>query len=481
MVPSELLALLGVVALFTVGWALLTPPFQSPDETVHFAYVQSLVERRELPGGDPKASPLSSELLTAAHTSNAFAVIFHPGTQPAAGPAAEREMQRRLAGRRADNGTGISTASGYQPLAYGAMAAGYTVADGTVFDRLFAARLVSASMLLVATIGAWLLAGELFQGRVAQLLCAATTGLWPMASFVSGSVNPDGTVLAQWSIVAWLGVRVLRRGLTPGNAVALGLVTGLSLLTKATSLALLPPVALAGLVGAVVAWRRVGWRAIAYLACLVGPAMLLVGGWVAVTALGERPAYGQTAVGSETFNPREFAVYLWQFYLPALPFMQDKRSIIPVISELPVYNTWLGMFWGVYGWVTVWFPQWVYKLFAAVTVGVVAACGTWLAGRLRRAGRPTRRTVAPAVFLATMALGLVGGVHVTDYRFLVGGNGLFAQGRYLLPLLPLFGLVVAGAAQAAGRRQLLAAGTWLAGLIALQLASMGLVMSHFYA
>ena len=39
----------AIAALNFACWALITPPFQAPDEVDHFAYVQSLVERGETP------------------------------------------------------------------------------------------------------------------------------------------------------------------------------------------------------------------------------------------------------------------------------------------------------------------------------------------------------------------------------------------------------------------------------------------------
>lgn len=107
--------------------------------------------------------------------------------------------------------------------------------------------------------------------------------------------------------------------------------------------------------------------------------------------------------------------------------MEAERFLIPVISELPVYNTFLGMSWGVYGWVSVWFSYWLTKVFPAI-VAVVSAIRD-----LGAAPRP-RRAAARAAdggggrFLLTMVAGLLGGVHLTDYRFLASDGAVFAKG-----------------------------------------------------
>ncbi len=49
--------LFAIAALNFACWALITPPFQAPDEVDHFAYTQSLVQRGEAPSRNP-GSPL---------------------------------------------------------------------------------------------------------------------------------------------------------------------------------------------------------------------------------------------------------------------------------------------------------------------------------------------------------------------------------------------------------------------------------------
>ena len=43
-------------------------------------------------------------------------------------------------------------------------------------------------------------------------------------------------------------------------------------------------------------------------------------------------------------------------------------------------------------------------------------------------------------FLALVTVGLLGGLHATEFRILTDQATPVMQGRYLLPLLPLFGL-----------------------------------------
>ena len=42
-----------------------------------------------------------------------------------------------------------------------------------------------------------------------------------MMTFVSASVSPDSMLYALWTLALWLGVRILRRGLTAAAGAAL--------------------------------------------------------------------------------------------------------------------------------------------------------------------------------------------------------------------------------------------------------------------
>jgi hypothetical protein len=89
---------------------------------------------------------------------------------------------------------------------------------------------------------------------------------------------------------------------------------------------------------------------------------------------------------------------------------------------------------------------------------------------------------AVPAFFAVVALGLLGGLHWTEYRLLVAVGGPFSQGRYLLPLVPLAGLAAAAALTLVprrGRSAALAAG--LGGLLAVQALSLAVVIGRFYA
>lgn len=475
--PRSLIALLAAVFLVAVAWALLVPAFQAPDENAHFGYVQSVADGGRLPGDASRRrfsteQGLASALLRAGQTQGRRA------SRPEWDPDVYRRWQRQdgaLTGAARRDGGGDDPASSNPPVYYLYEAVAYVAAGaGDIFDRLFAMRLASLLWLLVTTAGTWLLAGEVFgRRRALQLTAAAVAGLMPMVTFVSASVSPDAMLYALWTLALWLGVRVIKRGLTPLSGAALLATAGLACSVKATSYALLPAVALALVIGLARA-RPAPRRA----AALVAPAVLAFavtfGGWLLAAGLLERPAASQVSgAAAAGTNLRELFSFVWQFYLPRLPF-QDAVRELPFGN--PAYHAFIKGGWAAFGWLEVEFPSPVYVVFALITVGVAVAAGLVL--------WRTRATIdrGVAAFFAVTVFALMVGLHWTEYHQLKTGQGEFIQGRYLFPLIGLAGLAVANALRLLPRpRRPTGAAVVLAGLLLLQVFSLGLVAERFYA
>jgi 4-amino-4-deoxy-L-arabinose transferase-like glycosyltransferase len=486
-VPRPLTLLLVAVAVLGASWALLVPPGQAPDEPAHIGYVQVLAEDFRLP--DEKPGPTFSreqELAQAyANVDQTAQVLL---TRPEWSKLAYEEWQQADAALPGDarggaghlgSFRGANPARANPPFYYLWESVPYLLASGgDFFDRLYAMRLWSVLLLLVTTAATWLLIGELTDRRRSlQLAGAAVVGMQPMAVFVSSSVNPDAALMACFALAFWLGARVLRRGLTVRDGLALGAVTALAIVTKGTGYALVPAVALAVGVGA---WRLLPDRRAAILAAgLSGAALALpVGFWLGLAraldraAVNKVPGTGGGAGGAAGLPHFGFLDYLWQFYLPKLPFLNN----VPAIPRLPVFDFWIKTGWAAFGWLEVRFPNWVYVLLATTTVVVIAG---GLATVLRR-----RRTddLPLVAFFAAAALGLLAGLHWIEYKTILSEGVTFNQGRYLLPLLPLFGVSVAAAlALVPARRRMQATGALIGGAFVLQVFSIALVAARFYA
>lgn len=468
--PAALLALVTAALLLGLSWSVVTPPFQAPDENSHFGYLQHLVEAGELPGDASR--PLFS-------TEQTQAQLYSNADQAAAQPAQPMELRRSEYERwqavderlefadRADGG-GANPAASNPPLYYLSVAPGYVLTrDASIFTRLWAARALSAFWLVLTVTAAWMLAREFFVDQRAAVFVAGLAALAPMITFLSGTVTPDAALFAVWTVALWLGVRCLRSGLTSRRAAALGAVVGAAILVKATSYALLPAFAFVLAVGV--------WRSRRILPALGAATALLavVAPWFVGARLFERSPAAQVGVVTDApaFNVRELASYVWQYYLPELPFMTPYPS---VAESLPAYDLLIKGTVGAFGWLEIEFPEFVYL---AAALCVLAVVGGLIVALVRR-----RRLRSEVIFLCLVALALMAGLHYSEYQQLEGGAVNFIQGRYLLPLVSVAGLAVVAAAREAPRRlsePLLA--SLLAALALLNVWAMALVLERFSA
>lgn len=508
--PRPLATLLVAVAVFGVCWALIVPPFQGPDEIQHYSYVETLVERHTLPGRgasaeiDPGvdqatptsqtftylgakrkrlANPASSAVLDAISSLNASGVTVGLA-KPEQTDVAHEQWLRRAASQDKTDGGGAFPGSTYPPLYYGFEALGYALArNGTVIDHLYAARLWSVLCLLLTTIGVWMLVGQIAgRRRELQLVAAACVGFWPMVGFMSATVNPDALLYATWTWTLWAMAVIITEGLTARRLVVLATLFGAAVLTKETSAALVVPLAFVVGLG-FLRLRREGRKAwlrplIVLVAVLGIPAAALV----AMSVAGDRPLLSQvTQSMSALGNPKEFASYVWEYYLPQLPGQTLHDYYIPNVSSYPAYNIWIAGAWGAFGWVTLYFPKSLYPWFLAVTLAIGAAAVTSLLRLWLRADTRTWMRTFGVPMLATFALAafaLLLGLHLTEYKLRSPTN----QGRYLFPLAGLAGATVATALLwLPGRLRAHAVAAVLAALVIFEVGALGFVAAHYYA
>ncbi len=66
---------------------------------------------------------------------------------------------------------------------------------------------------------------------------------------------------------------------------------------------------------------------------------------------------------------RQFVSYVWQFYLPRLPWMTPFRST----AGLPLYDVWLREGWGLFGWLEIELSNWLYALLTGITALIAIA------------------------------------------------------------------------------------------------------------
>jgi 4-amino-4-deoxy-L-arabinose transferase-like glycosyltransferase len=285
-------------------------------------------------------------------------------------------------------------------------------------------------------------------------------------------------MFAAGAAILWLVARAFRRGLNAGTAIGIGAAVGFGVLMKATLVGLAPGLLVALVMLLVKADGSQRRRTLRFAAVALAVAAVPIIAYVALNAtVWDRPLWSavpgtDAATGGRPAQLREFLSYLWQFYLPRLPFMNELQS------GLPVYNVWFKGFVGRFGWLDTTFPGWVYTV-AAGSFGVVfalAAAGFW-----RARDRLARRWNELLAYAALMA-GFLVVVGWAGYSGRLANGYIFEQSRYLLPLGALYAAFVALAVRGAGERLGRAVGASLVVLACGHLLmSMLLVVGRFYA
>jgi 4-amino-4-deoxy-L-arabinose transferase-like glycosyltransferase len=437
--------------LNAVCWSILAPPFQSPDEPDHFAYVQQLAENGHLPHLQAGES-FSEEESAALSGLRQVDVLLSPSVHTIADRTEERALDSALAGSPTKSGSGgAGVATSEPPLYYALETVPYGLGSGgTILERLELMRLMSALMAAFTALFVFMFLREALPDEPwAWTVGGLGVALAPLLGFVSGVVNPDAMLFAVSSALFFCLARAFRRGLTQVLALAIGAVIAVGFTTKLNFIGLAPGAVL----GLALLSRReahtVGNRA--YYRLFL-PALLVALSPVVLYALvnvaSGHPAFGivssgiDTLTGGQSTIPHELG-YVWQVYLPRLPWMHDYFGDLFTTRQI-----WFNGLVGLYGWVDTVFPTWAYRL-ALVPMGLICVL---CIRELIVVRKSLRDRIPELVTYATMTLGVLVLVGASSYQTASTHPGAFTEPRYLLPMLALWGAALALAARGAGRR-----------------------------
>jgi hypothetical protein len=465
-----------VAFLNAACWSVISPPFEVPDEPAHFAYVQRLAETGKLPrSSEEKFPPAEVAALADLHYSQ---VRYHSeqGTisTSAQQRTLERDLARPLARSDPEGATGVSASQ--PPLYYALEAIPYKLASaGGMLDQVALMRLFSALFAGITALFAYLFLREAIpETRWVWTVGGLGVALTPLLGMMSGAVNPDAMLFAVSAALFYCLARGFRCGMTPRLAAATGVVLGVGVITKFNFLGLAPG-ALLGVL-ALCAVERLASRPSAYrclaLALGIGASPILLYG--VVNLFSGKPLAGSFA-SFITYSHKGGSIVeeigdIWQLYLPRLPGMSAYYH-----GFLTTRSFWLNGLVGQYGWLDATFPSWVYSaalipaaLFALLLMRALVVYRSALAGR----------ALELAVYLA-MGLGVLILIGADEYAHKIPGE--YAEPRYLLPMLALWGAALALAARGAGRRWGPLAGVAIVSpVLAHDLFSQLLVVSRYY-
>jgi hypothetical protein len=438
-----------IALLNATAWSIITPPFQGRDEVDHFAYVEQLAETGTLPKNGHEEgtySPAETEVLEGLHY---YEVRFTAPTHTITTEAEQRTLSRDAHAGASLIGPGeAGVATSQPPLYYALQTVPYFLARGNILTQLQLMRLFGALLAGISTLLVFAFLRETLPGvRWAASVGALCVALQPLFGFISGSVNPDVLLVTISAAIFLCLARAFRQGLTRRRAVVLGLLVVAGLLTKLNFIGLVPGVLVGLTVLGVREARSRGRAALPALAIAAGIAAAPLVLYMLRNALLHRPALGTLTGTVDKLTGEsllgEFS-YVWEMYLPRLPGMAHYFQGIATYKDI-----WFDRSVGLYGWMDTMFPPWVDNV-ALLPAGVLALlCGREL---VRRRAALRARLTELSIY-AAITLGVLAMLGLASYTSdAITHKDALGEPRYLLPMLPLLGAVIALAVRGAGRR-----------------------------
>ena len=480
-IPRPLALLLAVGALQALAWDVALPAFQGPDEAGHFAYIQHLAETGHLPSATTGGTPNSSEEQSALNTLNLQSLVGDLGGRPAwtaADLSLWQHVRDSLPPGSRTNGNGPNPLAKNPPLYYAAMSVPYRAFLWLgLLKRLFVMRLFNALCFLATIAFTWLIAGEFFTLRWKQTLAAGVVALQPQLAFMSAVINADNLLIALVTGFMFATIRLVKRGPSSARVLTASGLAAAAVLTHGRGLVTLPVLAVALLVTWVIhrPAPREALRRGALAAGTVGAALLAYllfgrGG-------GSSGLYGGqvSELTGSSFNLRQFLSSIYQFYFPRLPSLQPR-----VGPEYGYRQVFINTFYGTFGSLEVNFRPRVYD--ALQVFSALGLVGLYTAAILR--WRTLWRSLGVLIVLGALLVTNLVFLHYVSYQALLGNGGSdpLIVGRYLLPMVSLFGLAIAFTVGSLPRRAgaVLGAVVIAAGVL-LSLTGLGMTLGRFYA
>ena len=393
--PSKTLVVVAILAVALVKQLVLAvayPAFQGHDEVAHLGYLATIANDGRLPTLSDRLPPALDEFSRFTLDWPALYTANHP------------------------------------PLYYLVSLPAYALAGGSYESQLYAVRLVAVPLFLVTIWLTYLIARAVFPSNDIVVLGApAIVAFQPQLGFEGAIVNNDMLAIMFGTLLLYLCVRAIREGLSLRLALAIGLICGLGLLTKATLLAVLP------IVAGVAVWcrwprpfartaDRAWWRGTLVRAlAVIGPTVALSLPWYLYLrrTYGDFTAFGATQELQGDWNR------------PAGTFTDLLLS--SSFHEERIHET-----WGYFGWRLIPLGSGdlavIYTVMALAGLGILVGLFRWLrTGDVRgwsADGTYRQSQMASVVTLAAASVLMYGAMVYFGTMFLL------TQARYFFPVLP---------------------------------------------
>jgi hypothetical protein len=351
-----LLTLLTLVIIRGVIYIAVVPPWLAPDEPAHFEAIRLLGQEYLLPTTDVyKITPMHPGMAASFEDFRIWQITrLAPPHPDKVGP--ENFVAEPFIDYYPPTSTGhVVTAEGY-PLVYHRLLAPLSglLAPLPVVQQLYVLRLTSLLFTLITVTAGWFFARTIFPGNPVYALGATSFLIFlPMHMHVNTSVNADVLATMLASLFLLMLVRIFRAGISTGKLLLAASLLLIGILTKPTTLFLIPTVVVAITVYLA---RRLHWSPkLMFLLLALFSLIFFVGGVLFFQgANGGRIAsissFSTDSISSlpDYFSREALAVYLYTIRWGFLSFWGQFGW-----ANLPLPGTWLWLLWRICGVVAV--------------------------------------------------------------------------------------------------------------------------------
>jgi hypothetical protein len=407
-------AIIGIYLILGLGWVVLIPPFEKPDEIHHLAFIQLVAQQGEWPNLLHPQTPLVVWEAQQPPLYYVGGVVVYQLAKAMGVPTTDLNVWLK----RINPNFFWKKSTPPRDNNFFQQAGTFFAPDKTYPYDLMILRLVTLALGAVTVFFAYQTALLAFRGAGhLALLTTSLVAFLPQYTFITTTVSNDNLAITFGAIVLYLlarlrfaSERTLRR-----DGVLLGLLLGCGVLSKLTTLSLVPLVVLA--VWQVKATFRLRLQYLLWIALAFG---LLTGGWFIRTMA----MYGDPLGRHYIVNPAAFT---------------------GEIDPKPLFSTYFGSyFWGTlgqslvgkFGFMHIDMPIWYYRLWLIASMASFAGLVA-LAVRLARKTSRLMPWLDVGVWVLMVCAVILAIAELIQYNLMISQP----QGRFLSHVFPAIAIV----------------------------------------
>jgi hypothetical protein len=404
----KLILVLVAVLFKGLAWAIITPPWQTPDEPSHYAHVQYLAVEGRMPLAGDEAD--SEEEHASLLWSEINRIAFHAEQQSLFSKDYAIAYNQLVQKKLNTDSSGVMPSGGYPPLYYILNILPYYLGGQSILYKLFAMRVLSVILELLLVYFIYL-SGNLIRNESLGLAAATMVGFHPELSMIFSSVNNDVLVDLMGGILFYELLRFQNVEPSWKTASIAAITMGMALLSKAEAWPLVGVFWICLFIG----WLKT-YKDWTYASLALAVGVLIYSPWAIFSWI-----HYHSLIGSDDMNA---------FCGPFFPnFFQFAKQ------EIRRWHTlWVVQFFADFGWLdTVVSKIWYLVLSIMEVVIGIGTASILLAYHM---GQKTLRPIVEPIYKSlSFIVPMLAFLYYIDWVSIRQYHQFILQGRHLLPVI----------------------------------------------